>query len=371
MRIAFYAPMKPPDHAVPSGDRRMARALIGLLEAAGHDVTVASRLRAFDGSGDAARQGRIRARATREVARVIARLRPRPHAWFTYHVHHKAPDWIGPAIADRLGIPYIVAEPSVAWKRDGGPWAIGFAGALAAIRRADAVLTMTEVDRQGLRGVVPARRIVRLPPFLDPAPFEAARRDRAGLAARHGLDADVPWLLTVAMMRPGDKLASYVRLGAALTRLRRMPWQLIVIGAGPAEADCRAALARLGNRVRLLGALPPPALPAYYAAADVFVWPGVGEAYGMAYLEAQAAGLPVVAGAEPGVGAVVRDGRSGFLVPPGDAAAFAAAIARLIEDADLRATLGRRARAYVGRGHAPATALRAVARALRIAGAAP
>lgn len=367
-RVAFYAPMKRPDHPVPSGDRRMARALVDLLASMGHAVTVASRLRAFDGTGDAARQARIRSRARAEAAALADRPDFRPEAWFTYHVHHKAPDWIGPVVAGRLGIPYLIAEPSIAWKRAEGPWSIGFDGALAAIGRADAVLVMTEVDRAGLRGTVPMRRVVRLPPFLDPAPFAGAPRERARLAARHGLDADVPWLLTVAMMRPGDKTLSYVRLGAALARLLDRPWRLIVIGSGPAELACRAALAPLGERVCFVGALPAEALPAYDAGSDIFVWPGVGEAYGMAYLEAQAAGCPVVAGAEPGVATVVRDGRSGVLVPPDDDAAFAAAVRGLLDDPRRRAALGRAARAHVARAHGTGAAARAVARALRIAG---
>jgi len=52
MRIAFYAPMKPPDHPVPSGDRRMARLLLAALRRGGHQVSLASRIRARDGTGD-------------------------------------------------------------------------------------------------------------------------------------------------------------------------------------------------------------------------------------------------------------------------------------------------------------------------------
>jgi len=368
VRIAFYAPMKPPDHPTPSGDRRMARALLGAL-AAGHDVAVATRLRAFDGAGDAEVQAAIRVRAERVADRLIARWRHsrRPDLWFTYHVHHKAPDWIGPRVAGALGIPYVIAEASHAPKRRAGPWAIGYQGALAAIRAADAVLVMSDDDMPGIRGIVPARRIVRLPPFLDPRPFARAGGRRARLAWRHGLDARVPWPLTVAMMRPGDKTRSYQRLGRALGLVRDVPWQLIVVGDGAAAAACSRALGPLGARVRWAGALRPTSLPAYYASADVFVWPGVGEAYGMAYLEAQAAGLPVIAGAEPGVRTVVRDGSSGILVPPGDDVAFAAAVRRLLVDADTRHALGRRAKSWVARRHGPDAAHRALERAIAIA----
>jgi glycosyltransferase involved in cell wall biosynthesis len=76
-----------------------------------------------------------------------------------------------------------------------------------------------------------------------------------------------------------------------------------------------ALLAPFGDRVRSLGALPGGRLPALYAACDLYVWPAVREAYGMAMLEAQALGLPVLAGDEGGVADVVADGVTGRLVP--------------------------------------------------------
>ena len=130
MRIAFYAPLKPPDHPVPSGDRRMARLLVAAMEAAGHEVELANRLRSRDAEGDEDRQSRLakigRARAERLLRRFVARPKSaRPDLWFTYHVYYKAPDWIGPRVADGLAIPYVVAEASVANKRAGGPWNAG------------------------------------------------------------------------------------------------------------------------------------------------------------------------------------------------------------------------------------------------------
>ena len=89
------------------------------------------------------------------------------------------------------------------------------------------------------------------------------------------------------------------------------------------------------------GALGPAALARRLAAADLCVWPAVNEAFGMALLEAQASGLPVVAGASGGVGEIVAAGASGLLVPPGDATGFAAAVRRLIVDRGLRAALCR------------------------------
>ena len=140
MRIAFYAPLKPPTHPVPSGDRRMARLLMAALSQAGHRVELAHRLRSRDGTGDPARQAEIAAMGRRAAEDLIRRYRARPaaerpEAWFTYHLYYKAPDWLGPSVADALGIPYLVAEASHAAKRATGPWAMGHEAAAAAIRR--------------------------------------------------------------------------------------------------------------------------------------------------------------------------------------------------------------------------------------------
>ncbi len=352
--------MKPPTHAVPSGDRRMARLLMAALARAGHRVELASRLRSYDGAGDPRRQAAIAARARGIAGRLARRYRERrpderPAAWFTYHLYYKAPDWLGPAVADALAIPYLVAEASHAPKRAGGPWAAGHAAAADAIARADAIFTFNPVDGECLAPLAGTDRVVRLPPFLDAAgsaPPRAAAR--AALAGRFGLDARRTWLLAVAMMRVGDKLASYRLLGQALRRLRDLDWQLLAVGDGPAREAVEAALA--GLDVRYAGAQAPDDVAAFYAAADLCVWPAVNEAYGMALLEAQAAGLPVVAGAAGGVAAIVADGATGLLTPAGDEAAFAEALRGLILDPTRRAAMGVAARAKAAREHGIATA---------------
>ncbi len=131
-------------------------------------------------------------------------------------------------------------------------------------------------------------------------------------------------------MRPGDKLASYRVLGDALAPLLDLSWSLDIVGDGPARGAVEQMLAPLGARVRYRGALPGGEVAAALAESDLFVWPAINEAFGMALLEAQASGLPVVAGASGGVAGIVAAGETGLLTPPGDAAAFAAAVRRLL-----------------------------------------
>lgn len=342
MKVAFYAPLKPPTHPVPSGDRAMARLMMTALERAGHEVEVASRLRAREGAGDAAAQAEIAAIGRQQAERLIRRWlaqapAQRPELWLTYHLYYKAPDWIGPRVAGALGLPYVVAEASHAPKRAQGPWAEGHAAVEAAIRHADGVIALNPADLGCVRPLLASQdRLALLKPFLDDAPFQAAAiqraRHRRALALAHGLDPDQPWLLAVGMMRPGDKLASYRVLGQALAGLADRRWQLLAVGDGPARGDVEATLAPLGaDRLRFAGLLARERMTEAYAGADMLVWPAINEAYGMALLEAQAAGLPVVAGDSAGVGAIVASGATGLLTPPGDATAFARAVRLLLE----------------------------------------
>lgn len=344
--VAFYAPLKSPNHPSPSGDRTMARLLLKAIAAAGFRPELASEMRTLDKAGEPERQERIRSESLEEASRLIARYRAlsvedRPRLWFTYHVYYKAPDWIGPAVADALGIPYAIAEGSRASKRAEGRWSLGHAGAEAALDRADAIFVMTEADRPALAAARPEGQILfDLPPFLDLAEWPVSTPVRRS--------NDVPRLLAVAMMREGDKLASYRLLAAALEKLRALPWALDIVGDGEARDEVVRLFAPFGERIRFHGGIESRnALQAIYERADILVWPAVNEAYGMVLLEAQASGCPVVAGNFGGVASVVRNEETGLLTPPGDVAAFAQAVEALLADAGNRHHMGNAARRFV------------------------
>lgn len=361
MRIAFYAPMKPPDHPVPSGDREMARHLWDGLELAGFSPMLASRFSAFDPLGDAGQQRQLAAAGQSIAATVLRQMRQlppaeRPRLWFTYHLYYKAPDWLGPRVADALDIPYVVAEASHAGKRATGRWAMPHRAAAMAIAAADLVFSPNPDDDESIRPLLAEpERLIPLPPAIDVAPYAAAAAARAAhrrrLAKTHHVDPDQPWLVSAAMMRPGAKLASYRLLADALDRIVDRPWHLLVAGDGSAADAVRAAFAPLAQRVTWLGEVAHSAMPGVLAAADLCVWPAVDEAYGVTLIEAQAAGLPVIAGARPGVAGIVADGETGRLVPTGDAAAFTASIASLLDAPKDRATLAAGAAARARQHH--------------------
>lgn len=118
---------------------------------------------------------------------------------------------------------------------------------------------------------------------------------------------------------------------------------LLLAGTGEREADLRAQANGLVN-VRFLGWRDD--LPQLFGAADVFTLASVEEGLGSVLIDAQLAGLPIIATTAGGIPEVVADGCSGLLVPPADAPALAAALTRALGDSTLRATLAAGARLH-------------------------
>ncbi|MDP1753533.1 MAG: glycosyltransferase family 4 protein [Reyranella sp.] len=364
MRVLLHTPLKPPDNPTPSGDREMARGLARLLRRLGHDVIMPAASRMAPGVPMPDAHLGLEREARRRAARLIGRWKSLPAGhperfdlWFTYHCYYRKPDWLGPIVTAALGIPYVIAEASHAPRRAQGLTRLGHRAVERALAAADLVLTVNPRDVAGVRARLrPGARQARLPPFIDVAPFRAGAPRAAN---------DVPLLLSVGMMRTRDKLASYRVLAQALLLLKDRKWRAVLVGDGPARGEIEALMGPLGARVRFAGAVAHADLPALYAASDLYLWPAINEAYGMAFLEAQAAGLAVVAGRTGGVPAVVADGTTGLLTPIGDAAAFASAVARLLDAPDERARLAAAAAARVAAHHDESAAARALATALR------
>ncbi|MEM8685728.1 MAG: glycosyltransferase family 4 protein [Pseudomonadota bacterium] len=345
MTIAFYAPLKSPDHPVPSGDRQMARLLVAALAVAGYDPQPASSLRGYLPKGDCGLEA-LQSAARAEVDRLLDAYRSgilrTPDIWFTYHPYYKSPDLIGPHIADALGVPYVTAEASHANKRASGPWARAHQCNQKALERADLNFYFTQTDREGLVSLVHSEgKVCHLPPFLDVQ----------GIPERTvwetGADRTVR-LLTVAMMRQDVKLDSYRMLAEALRGMKDLSWSLDIVGDGDARPQVNAAFAPLPQeRLTWHGRLTPEALAPLYAACDLYVWPGFGEAYGMAFLEAQAAGLAVVAQDTGGIASVVRHRETGLLTQLNDVGAYRKGLSELIENQGQRAQFGRAALTFV------------------------
>lgn len=109
-----------------------------------------------------------------------------------------------------------------------------------------------------------------------------------------------------------------------------------------------ALFAPFSERVRFLGAVTErPALGRLLAGAEIFVWPGVNEAFGAAYLEAQAHGLPCLAGGHGGIADVIRDGETGLMAPPNDISGLTLHLTGLLDDPARRAAMGIAAARFI------------------------
>jgi phosphatidyl-myo-inositol dimannoside synthase len=139
---------------------------------------------------------------------------------------------------------------------------------------------------------------------------------------------------------------------AALLAPARPDLTVALAGSGRDRERLQRLVAATGAPVRLLGFVPDDDLPALLAAADVFAmpcrtrWGGLEqEGFGIVFVEAAACGVPGVAGATGGSHEAVASGETGFVVDrPGDPVAVAAALARLLDDHDLRRRMGHAAR---------------------------
>ncbi|MFB3079836.1 MAG: glycosyltransferase, partial [Lysobacterales bacterium] len=129
------------------------------------------------------------------------------------------------------------------------------------------------------------------------------------------------------------------------------PWRLLVIGDGTAREQATSALAAINDHVHWIGRQDAEKLPGIYAACDLYVWPAVNEAFGMAFVEAQASGLAAVAGNYGGVQGVVNAPDCGLLVEPGNPEALAVAVAKLLDEPENRQAMASRAQQHTWQHH--------------------
>ncbi len=208
-----------------------------------------------------------------------------------------------------------------------------------------AVIAISEGVRAMLvaSGVEPAR-IHLVPSGVEVERFAAAPGSRAAARARYGME-NGRWLAVVVGALEERK--GHAVLLDAVASYRDPRLRVLCAGDGSLRAPliARAASLGLGEVVRFLGPLADVA--PMLAAADALVMPSHHEGLGVAALEAMAAGLPVVASRVGGLPDAVVHEETGLLVPPGDAPALAAAIARLAADPILARRLGDAGRARV------------------------
>lgn len=348
VKIAYYCPNKPLSHPHPSGDLIIAGDIRDALNHFGHqcEEIIQFRARWFWESPSGWKQA---------IENLIQALRRtiafKPDAWLTYHTYYKSPDVVGPWVSRLLGIPYILFQPMYAtkWRKIPRTRTGFYLNRLALGASAHAFANNSD-DLEALARVVPSNRVTYIPPGILPEEFE--RDPRAGAAVRLalGVSGDLPFIMTAARFRPGVKFESLAYLFRSLAPLSEdgRQFMLMVVGDGPMEGELKRMAERfLPGRVVFTGGVDRRRMSSYYSAADLFIFPGIGESLGMVFLEAQSCGLPVIALNTAGVPQVVQTGRTGILVEEDDGRAMALAAGRLLDHPEERETLGLNGRVFV------------------------
>ncbi|MFP4389697.1 MAG: glycosyltransferase family 4 protein, partial [Desulfococcaceae bacterium] len=200
---------------------------------------------------------------------------------------------------------------------------------------------------------VPPQKIQTIHPGVDAHRF-SSEADGNAVRARYGI-GDSPLLLTVGRLQKRKGHDMVIR--ALATVRKRFPGvRYLVVGAGDEEEGLRSLALDLGvsDAVVFAGKLPEEDLPSCYAACDLFIMANRTvnqdiEGFGMVFLEANAAGKPVIGGVSGGTQDAIVDGETGFRVDAEGPAAIATAIERLLADPDLRKRMGCAGRRRVER----------------------
>jgi glycosyltransferase involved in cell wall biosynthesis len=351
MNISFYAPFKPLGHLHPSGDLVTATGIFEYLSDCGHQVLTASTLRCRWLYW----KPWLWPRLLWERKQVVRKIETSPvELWFTYHSYYKAPDLLGPYVSQKMKIPYVIFQGIYSTKhRRKLKTRPGFYLNKSTLLAAEHVFTNKKVDLLNLKRLLPEERITYVAPGINPKEFSFNKSARDELR-QQWCDSDEPVIFSAAMFRRDVKtrgLKWVIRTCGELGR-RGHRFQLVIAGDGKERKALENLAAGLvPGCVRFVGKIPRTELYRYYSAADLFVFPGIGESLGMVFLEAQACGLPVVAFDNAGVPEAVQNQQTGFLVPGGEMQPFVDAVASLLSDKGLRRQMGRRASAYVRGRH--------------------
>lgn len=253
------------------------------------------------------------------------------------HARSRAPAWSALFAARRLGVPFVTTYHGI-YNGNGG--LKRFYNSVMA--RGDVVIANSDYTRAHVMKVhgVPADRVVSIPRGVDLARFDPARvTPERVVAMRHlwgvAADDDRPIVLLPGRLTRWKGQAVLIEAAALIEKAQPGAALYVLAGDSQGRAEYVADLHELARKwgvvscVRIVGHLVD--MPAALAAATVAVFPSTdAEAFGRAAVEAQAMGVPVVASALGGLAETIVDGESGLLVAPGDPAALAGAVTRLL-----------------------------------------
>jgi glycosyltransferase involved in cell wall biosynthesis len=215
--------------------------------------------------------------------------------------------------------------------------------------RCDAIVTPTHSTEEYLRNLGVSTLIETIPTGIDIDAYARWPEQRVQeMRARYAAKGE-RLLISVSRLAKEKNLDFLIDGLAKAARRSRTPFRCLLVGEGPEKGRLEQKAAALGMKDRIVfaGGMPPHEVIGCYRAADLFVFASTSETQGMVLLEAMAGGCPVVAVRASGVHDVVKDGYNGFKVAE-STDSWAEAVARLLEDDELRSALAGNGRAFAG-----------------------
>jgi glycosyltransferase involved in cell wall biosynthesis len=258
------------------------------------------------------------------VGRIAARLAGVPVVIHTYHGHV----WRGYYSSIKSRLLQLMEKGLALWT--------------------DQIITVSESVRQEIAeyGIAPLAKIKVVPLGFDLRAFFNCAERRGPFRKEIGVPPDVPLIGTIGRVVPIKNHRLF--LDAAKLVLNAIPEaRFVIVGDGLIRPDLESYARTLGIAARVVFAGWRRDLPNIYADLDVVVISSINEGTPISAIEAMAAERPVVATRVGGVPDIVLDGRTGALVPLGDATAMADAIVRLLRDPELARQMGETGRAFV------------------------
>jgi glycosyltransferase involved in cell wall biosynthesis len=288
---------------------------------------------------DLARSGRLDVLAFRRLIRLL-----RDERIDVLHAHMFGSNLWGVLFGRLCRVPVVIAHEH-SWSYAGEPLRRLLDGAVIS-RLADTFVAVSQADRDRMVALERVRRtkITVIPTAYIPL----GSSDHGDVRAELGIDRSAPVVGTVALLRPQKALEVLVEAFSLLPD-RLSNARLVIAGDGPCRAALEAQALRMGlrDRVHFLGMRRDP--DAVWRAFDVAAMSSDWEGMPLAAIEAMTHGIPLVATCVGGVPELLEDEVSALLVQPRDPEALAAALVRLVEDAELRTRLAGAAK-RVSRG---------------------
>ncbi|MDX6645560.1 MAG: teichuronic acid biosynthesis glycosyltransferase TuaC [Miltoncostaeaceae bacterium] len=261
------------------------------------------------------------------------------------HAQMLVPDgWAAARLGAGLGVPVVATAHRADVLDVPSRGSASRARVAEAVGAIDQIVTVSRAIRDACQAVGrPRRAVAVVPNGADTRVF--LPRERAEARARLGLPDDGPVVSYVGKLVPRKGVDALIEALGLLARRPGGAPLLAAVGIGELRPALEARVRELGlgERVRFAGKVPHDEVAWWIAAGDVFVLPSLSEGLPTVVCEAMACARPVVATAVDGTPEIVEDGETGFLVPPRDPRALAAALARVLDDPTLADRLGARA----------------------------